>query len=86
MLAVSFLRLASSLAPSYQAPLPLSDYVKEKRRSVSFLLHATVIDQSPRERTGVQKQQEQRERSRRCTAVARVSVLHRRWMLSCNMQ
>lgn len=67
--------------------LPLFDYVKEKRcLLVSLLEEGFVIDQSPRERTGVQKQQEQRECPRCRAAVARVAVLHGRWMFSCNKQ
>lgn len=52
-----------------------------KLSAVTLLLQRLVIDQSPREGTGVQEQQEQRERPRGRAAVAGVPVLHGRRML-----
>lgn len=76
----------SSMPLSLPSALPLFNYVMKKRSLTMFLLEGFAINQSPRERTGVQQQQKQRECPRCRAAVARIPMLHRCWMLSWNMQ
>lgn len=75
-----------SLPPLLVSPLSLHprrrpDLTWVKLSAVTLLLQRLVIDQSPCEGTGVQEQQEQRERPRGRAAVAGVPVLHSRRML-----
>lgn len=72
--------LSLLVTPLPHHPRRRPDLVWVKLSAVTLLLQRLVIDQSPREGTGVQEQQEQRECPRGCAAVTGVPVLHGRRM------